>query len=443
MQKFDLFVIGAGSGGVRAARVAASSGLKVGVAEGWSLGGTCVNRGCVPKKLYAYASHFKNEFEVMKSFGWKSTKPKFNWNNLVKNKKTEILRLNNIYSNLLNNSGAKVFNEFATFVDKNTLKIGKQKVVAKNILIAVGSTPRSTTFSASNKIINSDQAFDIKKLPKKILILGGGYIAVEFASIFCGLGVDTTICVRGPNILRGFDQEISSHITEQMKKKDIRFLTNTFPEEVNYLKKKYLVTFSKKNVENFDMVMEAIGRVPNITNLNLDKIGVKINKNGAIVVDKYFRTSTKNIFAIGDVIDRVQLTPVAIAEAMFFVENLLKKGNKKFDYNNIPTAVFCDPNYSFIGLSETEARHKFDIKIYKSLFRPLKFSLSKIEEKVFIKLIVNKSNEKIIGLHYVGENAAEIIQGFSVAITNGLKKSQFDKTIGIHPTSAEEIVTLK
>ena len=336
-----------------------------------------------------------------------------------------------------------MFNEFATFVDKNTLKIGKQKVVAKNILIAVGSTPRSTTFSASNKIINSDQAFDIKKLPKKILILGGGYIAVEFASIFCGLGVDTTICVRGPNILRGFDQEISSHITEQMKKKDIRFLTNTFPEEVNYLKKKYLVTFSKKNVENFDMVMEAIGRVPNITNLNLDKIGVKINKNGAIVVDKYFRTSTKNIFAIGDVIDRVQLTPVAIAEAMFFVENLLKKGNKKFDYNNIPTAVFCDPNYSFIGLSETEARHKFDIKIYKSLFRPLKFSLSKIEEKVFIKLIVNKSNEKIIGLHYVGENAAEIIQGFSVAITNGLKKSQFDKTIGIHPTSAEEIVTLK
>jgi len=443
-KEFDLFVIGAGSGGVRAARVAASRGLKVGIAEGWSLGGTCVNRGCVPKKLYSYASHFEHDFNVMRSFGWSIKTISFSWNKLVSNKKKEILRLNNIYKNLLVNSGVEIFSGFANFIDKNTIEVSKKKIIAKKILIAVGSEPRKINFSAKDKIINSDQAFDIKKLPKKVMILGGGYIAVEFASIFNGLGVDTTICVRGDNILRGFDTDVVQNITNQMKERGVKFIQNNFPKDITFQNNKFKVIFDDNKVYKTDLVMEATGRVPNIDSLKLDKVGVKVSDNKSIKVDEFFRTSIKNIFAIGDVIDRVQLTPVAIAEAMVFVDNLFQKKLKKFDYNNIPTAVFCHPNYAYIGLSEEEAKLKVKkIKVFRSLFKPLKNSLSNINDKVFIKLIVNNINEKVIGLHYVGENAAEIIQGFSVSITAGLKKKHFDKTIGIHPSSAEEIVTLK
>ena len=445
MQKeFDLFVIGAGSGGVRAARMAGSKGLKVGIAESWSFGGTCVNRGCVPKKLYSYAAHFSSEFATMRSFGWDSKKPNFNWKKLVSNKKTELRRLNEIYHNLLLNSKVKIFEKEASFLDNETLNVGGKVIKAKKILIAVGSKPRVMNFSAGKNIINSDQAFDIKKLPKSVLILGGGYISVEFASIFNGLGVDTTVCIRGEKILKGFDSEVATERMEQMKNKGVKFLTQIFPKDISYQNGKFEVFYHKKKKKSYDLVMEAVGRVPNTKTLNLKNTDVKINNNGAIIVDKYFKTSAKNIFAIGDVIDRIQLTPVAIAEAMIFVKNLETSKKKSFDYKNIPTAVFCNPNYSYVGLSEEDAKKKYkNINIFRSSFRPLKYSLSKKDEKVFIKLVVNKQTDKVLGLHYVGDGSAEIIQGFSVAIVNGLKKNQFDKTIGIHPTSAEEIVTLK
>ena len=441
---FDFFVIGGGSGGVRAARVAAARGLKVGLAEGWDLGGTCVNRGCVPKKLYSYSSHFFDEYKLMSSFGWKVSRPSFSWNNLVRNKKKELKRLTLIYKNLLTNSGVEVFKNYATFLDPNTVKVNSMIINSKKFLIAVGTKPKKLNFNASKNIITSDDAFDIKKLPNKILILGGGYIAVEFASIFKGLGVDVTISIRSKNILKGFDDDVVDRLTNSMKEKGIKFINETFPTDISFKNKNFYVSFKKGSTQKYDLVMEALGRVPNIESLNLKAAKVKVSKNNSIIVNNHFKTSNKNLFAIGDVIDRVQLTPVAIAEAMNLVENMFRKTKKKFHYNNIPTAVFSNPNYAFVGLTEADARKKYKkIEVFTSSFRPLKLSLSKLNEKVFIKLIVNKLNDKILGLHYLGENAAEIIQGFSVAVVKGLKKADLDETIGIHPTSAEEIVTLK
>ncbi|MFL2675472.1 MAG: glutathione-disulfide reductase [alpha proteobacterium MED-G10] len=441
---FDFFVIGGGSGGVRAARVAAARGLKVGLAEGWDLGGTCVNRGCVPKKLYSYSSHFFDEYKLMSSFGWKVSRPSFSWNNLVRNKKKELRRLTLIYKNLLTNSGVEVFKNYATFLDPNTVKVNSMIINSKKFLIAVGTKPKKLNFNASKNIITSDDAFDIKKLPNKILILGGGYIAVEFASIFKGLGVDVTISIRSKNILKGFDDDVVDRLTNSMKEKGIKFINETFPTDISFKNKNFYVSFKKGSTQKYDLVMEALGRVPNIESLNLKAAKVKVSKNNSIIVNNHFKTSNKNLFAIGDVIDRVQLTPVAIAEAMNLVENMFRKTKKKFHYNNIPTAVFSNPNYAFVGLTEADARKKYKkIEVFTSSFRPLKLSLSKLNEKVFIKLIVNKLNDKILGLHYLGENAAEIIQGFSVAVVKGLKKADLDETIGIHPTSAEEIVTLK
>ena len=418
--------------------------MKVGLAEGWDLGGTCVNRGCVPKKLYSYSSHFSDDFNLMTSFGWKVSKPEFSWGKLVGNKKREIKRLSSIYKNLLVNSGVEVFNDFASFVDKQTLKVGKNFINAKSFLVAVGTKPRKLSFKASDQIITSDEAFDLKKLPKKILILGGGYIAVEFASIFNGLGVDVTVCIRGEKILKGFDDDVITNLSTQMKEKGIKFITGMFPRDVVKKNKQFLVNFKEKKIEKFDLVMEALGRDPNVKSLNLNLAQVETSKNGSITVDKFFKTSNKNIYAIGDVIDRVQLTPVAIAEAMFIINNFFKKNKKSFNYANIPTAVFSNPNFACVGLTEKEARKRFKkIDIFTSFFRPMKYSLSKLNEKVYIKLITNAVNDRIIGLHYLGENAAEIIQGFAVAVVKGLKKSDLDQTIGIHPSSAEEIVTMK
>jgi len=441
---FDLFVIGGGSGGVRAARIAASKGLKVGMAEGWDVGGTCVNRGCIPKKLYSYSSHFADDFKLMKSFGWSSGTIKFSWQKLVRNKKLELKRLKKIYTKLLVDSGVKIFSKYASFYDSNSLIIGKDKIFSKNIIIAVGTRPKRLDFNASSSIYTSDNIFDIKSLPKKMLILGGGYIAAEFASIFNGFGVETTISIRGNKILKDFDDEMSNFLMDEMQKKGIRFMKSNFPEDIKVKGKKMNVNFKKGNKELFDLVLEATGRVPNIEYLNLENCGVKVRKNSSVVIDNFFRTSKKNIYAIGDVIDRIQLTPVAIAEAMSVVHNLINKKKKKFDYNYVPTAVFTNPNYASVGMSEEVARKKFNnIKVFKSSFKSLRFSLSDYNDRVFIKLIVNSVDDRILGLHYIGENAAEIIQGFAVSILKGLKKKDFDNTIGIHPSCAEEIVTLK
>ena len=441
--KFDLFVIGGGSGGVRAARYASSLGINTGIAEGSRLGGTCVNKGCIPKKLYSFASHYSEELNLMRSFGWKIDKSKFSWNKLVKNKKKELFRLNNIYQNLLENSKVKIFEDYAEFVDQNTLKVGNKYIQSKNILIAVGTKPRELNKFSNVNILSSDEAFDLKKLPKNILIMGGGYIAVEFASIFNGLGVNTSLCVRGKRILSDFDKEISEFIMQQMQEKGVKIIVEDFPEKIQLKQKGYQVFFKNKT-RRYEKVMGALGRVPNISKLKIENAKIKLNLKGAIHTDDLFKTSAKNIYAIGDVIDKVQLTPVAISEAMTFVNNLKSSNKKKFNYKNIPTAVFSNPNYAFVGYSENEAKKIYKkIKVYKSQFRSLKFSMSNSKEKVLIKLITKASNDKIVGLHYAGENAAEIIQGFSVAVVNGLTKSQLDKTIGIHPTCAEEVVTLK
>ena len=443
-KNFDLFIIGGGSGGVRAARVAAAHGLKVGLAEGWDLGGTCVNRGCVPKKLYSYSSHFSEDFKIMNSFGWSVSNLRFSWKKLVDNKKKELSRLNKIYLTLLQNSKVEIFNNYAKFLNSNSVEVGDTIINSKKFLIAVGTKPKKLNFLASKKIINSDDAFDLKNLPKSILILGGGYIAVEFASIFNGLGVDTTICIRGDKILKGFDHEVVDHLMGEMEHKGIKFIKGSFPEEIIYRKKTFNVRFKESKEKEFHQVMEAVGREPNLEKLNIQSTKIKTSINSSIIVNDYFQTSNKNIYAIGDVIDRVQLTPVAIAEAMNLISNFVNKKKKKFKYSNIPTAVFSSPNFACIGYSEIEAKKKFkNIEVYRSNFKPLKLSLSNNQEKVFIKLITKKNSDRVVGLHYLGENAAEIIQGFSVAVVNGLKKSDFDKTIGIHPSSAEEIVTLK
>ncbi len=443
MTKFDLFVIGGGSGGVRAARYASSKGMYTGIAEGISLGGTCVNRGCIPKKLYAYASHFNEEIKTMESFGWNVIKSNFSWPKLVENKKKEISRLNSIYLNLLKKSEVKIFNEYAEFVDKQTLKVGAKFIESKKILIAVGGKPKKLDIFKNVNLMTSDEAFDLKSLPKNILILGGGYIAVEFASIFNGLGVKTTLCIRGRRILTGFDAEISEFIMQQMKEKGVEIITEDFPNRIESKNKLYSVYFKNKTFI-YDKVLEAVGRVPNTENLKTHNAQIKLNKNGSIKIGNYFNTSTKNIFAIGDVIDKVQLTPVAISEAMNFVENLKSRKKRKFNYKNIPTAVFSNPNLASIGYTENEAKRMFKkIRVYKSQFRSLKLSMTNSSEKTFIKLITDSKSDKILGLHYVGENAAEIVQGFSVAIVNGLTKKQLDKTMGIHPSSAEEVVTLK
>ncbi len=443
-EKFDLFVIGGGSGGVRAARVASSNGFKVGLAEGWDLGGTCVNRGCVPKKLYSYASHISDDFDLMSSFGWSVSSKKFSWQKLVDNKKKELSRLSQIYSSLLINSGVKLYKSYASFVDPNSIKIGNKIIHAKKFLIAVGTKPKKLNFLASDDIVTSDEAFDLKELPKSIMILGGGYIGVEFASIFNGLGVNTTICIRGNKILKGFDDDVVDHLMNNMKEKGVKFITGEFPYEIKKKRNLFYVSFNKSKTKEFHLVMEAVGREANVENLNVKAANIKISKNSSIVVNDYFQTSNKKIYAIGDVIDRIQLTPVAIAEAMTLIQNFKRKKKEKFNYNNIPTAVFSNPNFACVGYTETEAKKKFkNIEVFKSDFKPLKLSLSDLKERIFLKLITNKSNDKVVGLHYLGENAAEIIQGFSVALVKGLKKRDFDKTVGIHPSSAEEIVTLK
>ena len=296
---FDLFVIGGGSGGVRAARIAASKGLKVGMAEGWDVGGTCVNRGCIPKKLYSYSSHFADDFKLMKSFGWSSGTIKFSWQKLVRNKKLELKRLKKIYTKLLVDSGVKIFSKYASFYDSNSLIIGKDKIFSKNIIIAVGTRPKRLDFNASSSIYTSDNIFDIKSLPKKMLILGGGYIAAEFASIFNGFGVETTISIRGNKILKDFDDEMSNFLMDQMQNKGIRFIKSNFPEDIKVKGKKMNVYFKQGSRELFDLVLEATGRVPNIEYLNLENCGVKVRKNSSVVIDNFFRTSKKIFMLLG------------------------------------------------------------------------------------------------------------------------------------------------
>ena len=446
---FDLFVIGAGSGGVRAARMAANAGAKVAVAEGRFLGGTCVNVGCVPKKLFAYGAHYHEDFEDARGFGWQTpANINFHWPTLRDNKTQEIERLNGIYENLLKNAGVTLIRGHASFKDANTITVGSKTFSAEKILLVPGAKSFVPSFEGSKHVITSDDAFYLDNFPKRVIVVGGGYIAVEFAGIFSGLGAETTLSYRKELFLRGFDNDIRIALKEEMTKKAVNLRFNSTVHKIEKQDNGLLtVTWNDHATESdIDQVMYATGRVPNTDKLNLEAAGVATTEQGAIVVNDKFQTNIPSVYALGDVIDRMQLTPVALAEAMVFVrQNYCNMPDEKMDYDLIATAVFSHPNIATVGLSEEEARKQYDnnISIYKTQFRHMKHTLSGRDEKTLMKLIVDNNTDHILGCHMLGADAGEIIQGLAVAIKAGATKKDFDKTIGIHPTAAEEFVTMR
>ncbi|MDP5057319.1 MAG: glutathione-disulfide reductase [Marinomonas hwangdonensis] len=445
--QYDLFVIGAGSGGVRASRVAASKGYKVAVAEGSALGGTCVNIGCVPKKLFVYGSEFGHGFDEAAGFGWSHQGVEFNWSVLRDNKTKEIQRLNGIYGNLLSNAGVELISGYASFVDAHTVMVDGKTYTAERILIAVGAKPFIPEFKGSDLVVSSNEMFFLEALPKKALVVGGGYIAVEFAGILNGLGVDTSLAYRGDQLLRGFDQDVRDFASEEYKKSGIDVRLNTDVDFIELADASNpqgarTVHFKDGHVEEFGLILYATGRVPNVASLSLEKAGVETGKNGAVLVDKNFTTSAQSVFALGDVTDRVQLTPVAIKEAMALIAYWFEGKEVTFDYDNIPTAVFSQPAIGTVGLTEQEAEKRgMDFRVYQTDFRPMKHTLSGGTSRSLMKLLVNNADDKVIGAHMVGDYAGEIIQGLGIAIKAGATKADFDDTVGVHPTSAEEFVT--
>ncbi len=442
---FDLFVIGAGSGGVRAGRMAAAMGVRVGIAEDRYLGGTCVNVGCVPKKLYVYASHYGDDFAQAQGFGWQSEKPTFRWETLRDNKSQEIERLNGIYRNMLVNSGCTLIDGRARIVDAHTVAVGDEQYSAERILVATGGWPFVPQIEGREHITTSNEVFDLEAFPERVVVVGGGYIAVEFAGIFAGLGARTHQIYRGDLFLRGFDQEVREFVAEEMRKKDVDLRFNTDVARIEKVADGSLrVELKSGEVLEADCVLYATGRVPNVTNLGLENVAVRQRDNGAIVVNEDFQTDAPSVYALGDVTDRVQLTPVALAEGMTLVRNLYGGKADKVDYDLIPTAVFCQPNIGTVGLTEEQARERYgDIDVYSSNFRALKHTLSGSDERTLMKMIVDSATDRVLGVHMAGGDAGEIIQGIAIALKAGATKAVFDATIGIHPTAAEEFVTMR
>ncbi|WP_029151749.1 glutathione-disulfide reductase [Methylovulum miyakonense] len=441
---YGLFVIGAGSGGVRAARMAAGMGVRVAIAENRYFGGTCVNVGCVPKKLFVYASHFHEDFRAAKGFGWTVGGAQFDWPRLLANKNQEINRLQGIYENLLDNAGVTIYEGQASLVDAHTVRVGDQQYRCGRILIATGGWPAIPDMPGKEHIVSSNEMFALEVLPKRILIVGGGYIAVEFAGIMHGLGVETTLCYRGDKLLRGFDEDIRDFVVQEMRKKGIDILLNTQINAIAKTASGFTAQTEEGTTLDADLVLYATGRAPNIAGLGLEALGVELGESGAIKVNESYQTNIPSIYALGDVTHRINLTPVATAEAMALVNGLYSDKRTPVDYDNIPTAVFCQPNVGTVGLTETEARKRFDdIAVFKSVFTPMKHTLSGLGEKTLMKMIVRRSTDKVLGIHMVGADAGEIIQGMAVAIRAGATKAVFDSTIGIHPTAAEEFVTMR
>ena len=440
---YDLFVMGAGSGGVRAARMASGYGVRVAIAEERYLGGTCVNVGCVPKKLFVYASQFRDQFDSAAGFGWTVGKSTFNWTSLIANKNQEIERLHAVYNNLLQKSGVSIITGRANLLDAHTVAVDDKQYSAERLLIATGGCPSVPDIPGKQHIVTSNDMFFLKQLPKRIIIVGGGYIAVEFASILHGLGVNTTICHRGHKLLRGFDEDIRDFLAHEMTKKGINILLNTDIKAIESAGDSFVARLIDGSKLSTDLVMYATGRTPNSTGFGLEKLGVELDSEGAIKVNSDYQTNVPSIYALGDVTNRVNLTPVAIAEGMALVNKLYASQPRPVDYDTIPTAVFSQPTIGTIGLTEAQAREKYpDIDIYKTSFTPMKNTLSGIDEKTLMKLIVARSTDRVVGIHMIGTDAPEIIQGMAVAIRAGATKAVFDSTIGIHPTAAEEFVTL-
>ena len=443
---YDLFVIGAGSGGVRAARIAAGHGAKVAVAEASDLGGTCVNLGCVPKKLFAYGADFGPALDDAKGFGWNMDNISHDWQTLRDNKDQEIKRLNGIYKNLLDRAGVDIIHGFATFEDAHTIKVGDKTYTAAYIMIAVGGRPRQPTFPGNEHVIVSDDAFHLEKLPKKILIQGGGYVSVEFAHIFHGLGVHVDLIYRDTIFLKGFDADIREFLADEMRKAGC---VTHFSCDIDMVEKTdtgYHVTCNDGAEIDTDMVFSAIGRIPNTDKINIEAAGVKLQANGNIAVNDHFQTNVPHIYAVGDIINEWTLTPVAIAEGHAVADNLFSGNEKRtVEYDNIATAVFSQPPIGTVGLDEQAAREQYHdkIRIFKTAFRPLKHTLTGRDEKTFMKLVVCAKTGKVLGVHMCGADAPEILQGMAIALKCGATKEDFDRTIGIHPTSAEEFVTMR
>ncbi|MFA1627914.1 glutathione-disulfide reductase [Rhizobium mongolense] len=443
---YDLFVIGGGSGGVRSARVAASLGKKVAIAEEYRYGGTCVIRGCVPKKLFVYASQYHDHFEDAAGFGWTVGESSFDWKKLIAAKDAEIARLEGLYKKGLSGANAEILETRAELVDAHTIRLVKtgETVTAKTIVIATGGRPNPHAALPGHELcMSSNEAFHLEDLPKAIVIAGGGYIAVEFANIFHGLGVETTLVYRGAEILSRFDQDLRRGLHEAMVAKGIRILCRDTLEMVSKGEQGLAVETLNNGTLNAGAVLLALGRDPNTDGLGLEGAGVKTNERGAIVVDEYSRTSADNIYALGDVTDRVQLTPVAIHEAMCFIETEYKNNPTKPDHEQIATAVFSQPEIGTVGLSEEEAAKRYrKLEVYRAQFRPLKATLSGRSEKMLMKLIVDAESRKVVGAHILGHDAGEMAQVLGITLKAGCTKEDFDRTMAVHPTAAEELVTM-
>lgn len=443
----DLFVIGGGSGGVRAARIAAGYGASVMVAEEYRMGGTCVIRGCVPKKLLVYASHIRHEVEDAAGFGWTIPSAIFDWPTLIANKDKEIARLEAAYTANVEKAGARIVKTRAVFEDPHTIRLATGEAVrAKYVLIATGGAPNhGRPIPGIEHVISSNEVFHLRELPKRILIQGGGYIALEFACIFAGLGSDVTLVYRGENILRGFDDDVRSHVRAEMEKDGITILTGCTVDKIEKHGGEYTSRLSNGSSVASDQVLFAIGRHPNVANLGLEKAGVAINpKNGGIAVDGFSRTNVPNIYAIGDVTHRFNLTPVAIREGHAFADTVFGGKSVRVDHADIPTAVFSQPEVGTVGLTEAQARAQFAaVDIYKATFRPMKATLSGRDTRILMKLVVDATTDRVVGCHIVGDGAAEMTQVLGIAVKMKATKADFDATIALHPTAAEELVTMR
>jgi glutathione reductase (NADPH) len=445
---FDLFVIGGGSGGVRASRLAAQKGARVGIAEEYGFGGTCVIRGCIPKKLFVYASHFGEDFEDCAAYGWTVPERRFDWNVLIANKNKEIARIEGLYRENVGLAGAEIFMERAEFEDAHTIRLMKsdKRITAERFLIATGGYPSRDMGGApgAEHCITSNEAFHLEKFPRRVVVAGGGYIAIEFAHIFHGLGAEVTLVYRGPKILRGFDEDMRDVLTQSSQKRGLRILTDRSFKRVEKNGDEVFAFTDKDEMLEADQVMLAIGRVPNTKGLGLEKIGVELGNRGQIKVDAFSRSNLPHVWAVGDVTDRIALTPVAIHEAMAFVKTVFDNDPTPADHSNVPTAVFSQPEIGSVGLTESKALAEgFAIDVYKSQFRPLKNTISGRDERALFKLVVDTKTDRVLGCHLFGPEAAEIIQMVALALKLGATKAQFDSTIALHPSLAEELVTMR
>jgi glutathione reductase (NADPH) len=442
---FDLFVIGAGSGGVRAARIAAKHGARVAVAEEYRVGGTCVIRGCVPKKLFVYASKFAEDFEDAVGYGWTSEKVAFDWATLLENKDKEIDRLNKAYIRNLEASGAELIQERAVLVDPHNVQLASgRKISARIILVATGATPFVPQHLPGRELaITSNEAFHLERLPRRIVIVGGGYIAVEFAGIFNGLGVETVLIYRGEQILRGFDDEVRNHVAAEMKKKGIDIRLHSDVARLDRSGDGVRVTLTDGTAFGAGEAMFATGRIANVAGLGLEHVGIHATAHGAIPVDARSQTSVPSIYAVGDVTNRVNLTPVAIREGHAFADTVFGGKDVVVDHTLVPTAVFSQPEIGTVGMTEAQARAKGAVDIYKTSFKPMKHTLSGRDERMFMKLVVDQASDRVLGCHIIGPDAGEMAQLLGIAITCGATKAQFDATLAVHPTAAEELVTMR